>query len=283
MGLKPVAPPSQHGPSSAAKTGLAEVQVERAAGPAGRSSGRDWVVVESPLEIRVDGQPLAVIMRTPGEDRELAAGFLYSEGVIEHAGQLAALEEVSDPEHPEAENLLFVRLDPSAGDARGRLRRAQRELVAAAACGVCGKRRLADLRLPPPPIEPRVPALELMGELPARLRRGQRLFQLSGGLHGAALFTAEGELLLLREDIGRHNAVDKVIGQQLLAGHLPLAGRILLTSGRVGFEIAHKAIRAAVPALGAVGAASSLAIELAAEAGMELFSFLAPGRGNRHL
>lgn len=261
--------------------GLAAVEVERLA--TGGQPQTDWVAVESPLEIRVDGQPLAVIMRTPGEDRELAAGFLFSEGVIDRAEQLAELEVASAPEHPESDNLLFVRLAESAGDARERLRRAQRELLAVAACGVCGKRRLADLELPPPPIERWAPSIELMGHLPAELRRAQRLFHRCGGLHGAALFDATGSLLVAREDIGRHNAVDKVIGHQLLAGRFPLGRCILLTSGRAGFEITHKAIHAAIPVLGAVGAASSLALELAREAGVTVYSFLAPGRGNRHL
>ena len=158
-----------------------------------------------------------------------------------------------------------------------------RAFRATAACGVCGKQRLEDLEVALPAIAPIAIDDALIESLPARLREHQALFEECGGLHGAGLFDADGNLLCLREDVGRHNAVDKVIGWSLLRGEVPLANRILAVSGRAGFEIVQKAIRASIPVLVAVGAASSSAVDLARASGMALYTFVAPGRGNLHV
>lgn len=261
--------------------GLLRVTVERC----GQGPEDDWVVVEEPLQIRVDGEPLAVTMRTPGDDRELAAGFVYTEGIVDSPDEIASVEmarDIIESSHPE--NAVNVRLTPAAARRLpARRERAGREFKAVSACGVCGKKTIDSLRQTIPPIEPLDAPFELIGSLPERMRLRQRLFSDTGGIHAAALFDPGGRLLALYEDIGRHNAVDKVIGDALLSGGAwPLGGRILLSSGRAGFEIVQKALRAGVPVLAAVGAASSLAVDMAREAGMVLYSFVAPGRGNRH-
>ncbi len=251
----------------------------------GREPEADWVVVEEPLQIRVEGEPLAVTMRTPGADRELVAGFLFSEGLIDGPADLASVgmaRDVFESSHPE--NTVAVRL--SAAAARhlpARRQRAGRDFVAVAACGVCGKKTIDSLRQEMAPIEPLEVPLELLRELPERMRASQRLFAETGGIHAAALFEPDGRLVALHEDIGRHNAVDKLIGDALLRGAWPLGQRVLLSSGRAGFEVVQKALRAGLPVMAAVGAASSLAVEMAREAGMTLYSFVGPGRGNRHV
>lgn len=264
---------------------VAEIRVERP----GRPVENDRVVVEEPLQIRVDGTPLAVTMRTPGADRELAAGFVLTEGLIDGAADLASVDrarDVFDSDHPE--NSVDVRLRQAASAER--LERAERDFRAVASCGVCGKKTIAGLRQILPPIEAFAPPLDLIQTLPERMRPEQHVFARTGGIHAAALFDEHGEFLVLFEDIGRHNAVDKVIGHFLLhaldtrgAEPLPLSRRILVSSGRAGFEIVQKAARAGIPALAAVGAASSLALELAREAGMTIYSFVSPTRANRHL
>ena len=163
------------------------------------------------------------------------------------------------------------------------MKQARRDFTAVAACGVCGKARIQDLFQRLPEIRPLECPRELLEALPERMRREQPLFEATGGLHAAALFDPDGELLALYEDIGRHNAVDKLIGHFLLEDGLPLRDRILVVSARAGFEIVQKAMTAAVPLMVAVGAASSLAVEMAKEGGMALYSFVGPGRGNRHV
>jgi FdhD protein len=255
----------------------------------------DLVAVEAPLEIRVDGAPVVVTMRTPGEDLELAAGFLYTEGIVEDRDDLVELRELAPGsalavlgEHGCAGGAAIVeaRLRPRAGGAGAdetapRVR--PRAFRATAACGVCGKQKLEDLAVELPSLEPLPVDDALLESLPSRLRERQDLFDVCGGLHGAGLFDASGALLCLREDVGRHNAVDKVIGWSLLRGELPLAGRILAVSGRAGFEIVQKAIRAAIPVVVAVGAASSSAVDLARGSGLALHTFVAAGRGNLHV
>ena len=268
--------------SPSGEPGLRRVTVRRPGG----APEADWVVVEEPLQIRVDGEPLAVTMRTPGEDRELAAGFVFTEGLVDDPGEIASVEmarDIIESSHPE--NAVNVTLTAAAARRLPeRRQRAGRDFKAVSSCGVCGKKTIESLRQVIPPIEPLDVPLELLQALPERMRGEQRLFSDTGGIHAAALFDPEGRLLSLYEDIGRHNAVDKVIGGALLAGgRWPLAGCILLSSGRAGFEIVQKALRAGVPLLAAVGAASSLAVEMAEEAGMVLYSFVGPGRGNRHL
>jgi FdhD protein len=245
----------------------------------------DPIAVEEPLEIRIapaEGSgsvPLTVTMRTPGDDADLAAGLLYAEGVIERAEDLLGLRVVADAERPgsvrvEARLRAGLGLDP-ARDAR--------RFVASAACGVCGKTSI-DAVLSSgfgvlDPERPRV-AGAVLEQLPERMRAAQEGFSRTGGLHAAALFDAHGSLRLVREDVGRHNAVDKVVGALLRAGELPARDDVLLVSGRAGFEIAQKAIRAGIPVLAAVGAPSSLGLRLAARAGMTLVGFLRPHRFN---
>jgi len=251
----------------------------------------DAVAVEAPLEIRVNGRPLVITMRTPGHDEELAAGFLFAEGVVTHADQVVAIrtEPASSQVTPEAlaegkvgaGDRVMVELRDSADTAD--IERAQRDFRATAACGVCGKESLEDLEQSLPSIASLEVATDLLAQLPDRMRPHQALFEATGGIHAAALFSVEGDLLSVREDIGRHNAVDKVIGRAVLDGATSLDDRILVVSGRAGFELVQKALKAAIPVMVSVGAASSLAVEMASAAGMTLYSFVGPGRGNLHL
>jgi FdhD protein len=240
-----------------------------------REERGDRLAGEEPMAIRAAGPgeapvDVAVTMRTPGNDEELAAGFLFSEGLV-GAGDVAAFElgDPGDVAHPDNEVTvrLAVPFDASAV--------ADRHFVASASCGICGKASLdaVALRCAPVPPGPVVPRSILLA-LPGRLRDEQRLFEVTGGLHAAGLFTAGGELVRLREDVGRHNALDKVVGASLLAGELPLAGRILLVSGRLSFELVQKAGSAGVPILCAVSAPSDLAVETAERLGMTLVGFL---------
>jgi len=238
----------------------------------------DPVVVEEPLEIRVGGRPLVATMRTPGHDAELAAGWLFAEGLIDAREDLQALD---DAEACGAENVVAARLrDERAAETA----RAARGFLSASSCGVCGKTAIdhvfaRGLALVAPG-RPRVARAWLEG-LPGQMRAAQPLFARTGGLHAAALFAPGGELLVLREDVGRHNAVDKVVGERLLAGALPaLADAVLVLSGRAGFEIVQKAARAGVALVAAVGAPSSLALRVAERSGMTLIGFLRPGRFN---
>jgi FdhD protein len=251
----------------------------------------DLVAVEAPLEIRVGGQPLVITMRTPGHDAELATGFLFAEGVITNADQIVSIldemgSEASTPEELAVGKigsgdrvLIELRGTPDA-DA---VQRAQRNFRATAACGVCGKESLGDLDQTLPSIDSLDVNTELLGQLPDRMRPHQTLFNATGGIHGAGLFTLDGAVQCVREDIGRHNAVDKVIGRAVLDGAMSLNDRILVVSGRAGFELVQKALKAAIPVMVSVGAASSLAVEMATAAGMTLYSFVGRGRGNLHL
>ena len=228
----------------------------------------DAVVVEEPLELRLDGAPLAITMRTPGHDVELAAGFLVTEGVVRDFGALASIA------HCDSEgNTVDARTEPGAA---GIVRPEPRAFVASSACGVCGKATLDELRKRAPALHgdpTRVPAATLLG-LPERLRAAQPLFRATGALHAAALFAPDGALLCAREDVGRHNAVDKVVGWAALEGRLPLRGTVLVISGRAGFEIAQKALVAGIPILAAVSGSTSLAVELARENGLTLAAFV---------
>ncbi len=232
---------------------------------------RDHLAVEEPLEVRIEGAPYAVLMRTPGHDRALVAGFLRSEGVIEGADDLAALEPCADPHRPHGENVMLVRL------ASGVRRPARpRALVSSTSCGVCGKDRIeAVLRhVPPRPSFAPVPTA-LLGQLSERLAGLQPLFAVTGGTHAAVLFGPgpDHRVLAVAEDVGRHNATDKVIGALLLAGALPRTESILWLSGRAGFEIVEKALRAGLSTVVAVGAPTSLAVELAHEGRLTLIAF----------
>jgi len=239
----------------------------------------DDLAAEEPLEIRIDDQPVTVTMRTPGHDTELAAGFLWTEGLIESREQVVSPGPASDGQENNGamtRNVVNVRLSDSSFDPAI----LGRNFFAASSCGICGKAsieaiRARDLRPPNPAFlfDPK-----MLCELPERLRAQQQVFGRTGGLHAAALFDATGELLVLREDIGRHNAVDKIVGWALQRDLLPLSSHVMLTSGRGGFEIVQKAIVAGIPFVASVSAPSSLAVRLARELGLTLVGFL---RGRR--
>ncbi len=226
------------------------------------------IVVEEPLELRLDGAPLAIAMRTPGDDVELAAGFLVTEGIVSDFGAVDSIA------HCDAtRNVVEIRTEPGAAGIR---RPEPRHFFASSSCGICGKATLEALRTIAAPLHAdgvRVDAT-LIRALPARLRENQPLFRATGALHAAALFDASGALLCAREDVGRHNAVDKVVGWAALERRLPLAGTIQLASGRLGFEIAQKALAAGIPVLVAISGPSSRAVDLARENGMTLVAFL---------
>jgi FdhD protein len=230
-----------------------------------RDGEEDLVAVEEPLEIRVDGRPLAVTMRTPGHDEELALGFLHGEGLIDGPRPAGPSEDL-------AGNVVEV---------QGPLTRepSPRSFYATSSCGVCGKGAIEHVAVLSEPVRggPRVDRA-LLAELPERLR--QPAFALTGGLHATGLFDARGELLVAREDVGRHNAMDKVIGWALLSQRVPLAELVLCVSGRLSFELVQKAALAGCPVLVGVGAPSSLAIELARERGLTLAGFARAGSVN---
>ncbi|MFZ3560954.1 MULTISPECIES: formate dehydrogenase accessory sulfurtransferase FdhD [unclassified Streptomyces] len=244
------------------------------------STRPDTLVAEEPLEIRLNGKPLAITMRTPGDDFPLAAGFLVSEGVLATADDLqnivycaGATEDGSN-----TYNVVDVRTTPGVELPDITL---ERNVYTTSSCGLCGKASLDAVRTtarfpisdtPPVRLTP-----ELLASLPDRLREAQRVFDRTGGLHAAALFDEEGGLVDIREDVGRHNAVDKLVGRALQNGRLPLSRSILMVSGRASFELAQKAVMAGIPVLAAVSAPSSLAVDLAAETGLTLIGFL---RGN---
>jgi FdhD protein len=249
--------------------------------------GDDTLVVEEPLEIRVDDRPLAVVMRTPGDDLDLAAGFLLTEGVIDGPDDLAALGHCTEPLRENAGNIVIARLAAGSRLDPARVEQATRALFSASSCGLCGKETIDRVfqRIRPLPPGAVLPPVDVLAALPDRLRALQPVFAETGGSHGAALFDAAGDLLVAREDIGRHNAVDKCLGARLRAGHTPDAdglGLILVVSGRAGFEVVQKAVMGRVSALVAVGAASTLAHDLALRAGLRLFTFARGGRANVH-
>jgi FdhD protein len=243
-------------------------------GPAGAKA--DLLAVEEPLEIRIGGSPLTVTMRTPGDDLDLASGFLFTEGLLSPA---VDLRQVRMCDENVADATLEVSDLPSPAELERATdaRRAQRNFLTTSACGVCGKESIDAIRVRSRydvAADPLRVAPAVLVSLPDRLREAQRVFASTGGLHAAGLFTADGSLLVLREDVGRHNAVDKVIGWALRAGRLPLTGHILLVSGRASFELVQKAAVAGIPVLAAVSAPSSLAADLADEVGMTLVGFL---------
>jgi FdhD protein len=239
----------------------------------------DFLAAEEPLGIRVNGSALSMTMRTPGEDVELAAGFLVGEAIVRSATDITEIKLCDgascghDHSHDDLGNIADVRLAPGvAVDASAR-----RNFMTTSACGICGKTSIEDICVLPQAAlsddDTRFsPAV--LAALPDRLREAQRVFARTGGLHAAGLFTPDGELVVVREDVGRHNAVDKIVGWALLSGRLPLAGHALLVSGRASFELVQKAVLAGIPLLAAVSAPSSLAAELAEEAGLTLVGFL---------
>ncbi len=243
----------------------------------GGASDADQLATEEPLEIRIDGDPLAVTMRTPGHDAELAAGFCLTEGLIDHPDELERAEPCTLADYG---NVVNVSL---AGAARRRWgeqqTRARRELYLSSSCGLCGTRSI-DLiaRRIPPLADHFVVSTDVLVRLPPLLIDAQGVFARTGGLHAAGLFHADGRVRLVREDVGRHNAVDKLVGALLLSGQLPAGPGVLLVSGRASFELVQKAGRAGIGFLAAVGAPSSLAVEAARRFGMTLVGFL---RGER--
>jgi len=241
--------------------------------PGGAVEKHDQVAVEEPLEIRLDGHPVAVVMRTPGHDRELAAGFLVTEGIISKVEQLRKIE----PRPEENRVLVFLQNDVTVD-----LGRLTRHLFTGSSCGLCGKATLDAIFTESPAIERRMEIPDAVFlEAPGKLRAAQDTFETTGGLHAAGIFSAAGELLIIREDIGRHNAVDKVIGHALLSG-IDLPSTFLLVSGRLSFEILQKSLAARIPAVAAISAPSSLAVEFARKSGQTLVGFLRPPSLNRY-
>jgi FdhD protein len=247
----------------------------------------DLVAAEEPLEMRVsveergrrERHSVAVTMRTPGHDFPLAAGFFFTEGIVAGREAIAAITYCQDIADTAERNIVDVALRPGEAFDPARF---SRNVYTSSSCGVCGKTSIDLVRTvcPAPPVGRERIAPELLTGLPDALRRAQPVFSRTGGLHAAGLFDAAGRLLLQHEDVGRHNAVDKVVGTLLLDGALPASDRVLLVSGRASFELVQKALAAGIPVLAAVGAPSSLAVELAREFGLTLVGFLRDGRFN---
>ncbi len=251
---------------------ISETEITRLT--AGRSSQqrRDQLAVEEPLEIRVRGRSVAVTMRTPGHDEELATGFLVAEGLIHHREEVVEIAYCQRGEAADFENTLNVFLSPSVEVDFEKL---TRHVFASSSCGLCGKASIEAVQQHFEPAESRMKmAASKIVSLPEKLRAAQATFAKTGGLHAAAIFDAKGKLLVLREDVGRHNAVDKVIGHGFLRGLLPFDQHVLLVSGRASFEIMQKALAARVPMVCAVSAPSSLAVEFARANGQTLVGFL---------
>ena len=264
---------AESGPAGGTLDPIRTVTVVRFTGDAGATDS-DAAAVEEPLEIRLHDRPFAVIMRTPGADRELAAGFLLAEGVVQEAGELGAVEHCRHPHHPDVHNIVNVFLRGEAVARLDEILAERRNVLANSSCGLCGRVTIDSLKTRALPLQSGArltPAV--VHTLPGALRTQQAVFERTGGLHAAALFTTQGELITSAEDVGRHNAVDKVVGRLLLEERLPLSSLVLVVSGRTSYEIVQKAWLAGIPIICAVSAPSSLAIELAAEAGITLLGF----------
>jgi len=248
------------------------------------TASEDELAVEEPLEIRLrvsEGrsatETVAVIMRTPGADEELAVGFLYSEGLLASADELRVVSSGQDADGLPSPNLLDILPTPEAGiGERLRAGGVSRAFAVNASCGVCGRNSIAAVCAAFPPLAAKTPLATVgaLASLPDQLRAGQRVFSSTGGLHAAGLFAPDGTLIALREDVGRHNAVDKLIGRALLDHALPLEQTMLLVSGRLSFEIVQKVAAAGIPLVAAVSAPSSLAVDLARATGVTLVAFL---------
>ena len=262
---------------SATSAGRREIRVSRR----GEIDARDYVAVEEPMEVRVNGASFAVIMRTPGADRDLAAGFLLAEDVIRHADEIGTIEYCQDVTDEGRDNTLNVTVTGGAVERLEARLGERRQVMMTASCGLCGRRTIESL-------QSRVAAVggawtvttEVIASLPERLRAAQAVFESTGGLHAAGLFDRAGQLQLSAEDVGRHNAVDKIVGRTLLEGKHPLDHSILLVSGRTSFELVQKALLAGIPLIAAVSAPSSLAIDLAEQAGITLCGFVRGPRFN---
>jgi FdhD protein len=238
-------------------------------------AARDVAAAEEPLEIRLGGQQFVVMMRTPGADRELATGFLLSEQIVREPGEISTMRYCVDDDGRDAPNVLNIWLTGAAVTRAAVAMAGRRHVTANSACGVCGRRSIDDLMEGSHRVDSDVRVQRaVISTLPDTLRAVQRTFDETGGLHAAGLFECGGALVTVAEDVGRHNAVDKVIGSELGSGHLPLSDRILFVSGRTSFEIVQKAVVAGIPVVASVSAPSSLAIELAREANVTLLGFV---------
>ena len=253
---------------------IRELRILRLVGAAGHEAD-DRVAVEEPLEVRVNGAPFAVIMRTPGRDIPLAAGFLLAEDVVRHVDEVAAVEQCDDVALEARGNVLNVTV---TGEAAARVEARlgeRRQVITTAACGLCGRRTIESLRSRAATVGGAwTVTAAVVSALPVALRAAQAAFDATGGIHAAALCDLDGRVLLAAEDVGRHNAVDKIIGRALLDGQLPLDRALLIVSGRTSFELVQKALLGGVPLVAGVSAPSSLAVDLAREAGITLCGFV---------
>jgi len=271
-------------PGRTARRRVLRLTVPVEGGPGGATARADLLATEEPLGIRADGTALTMTMRTPGDDIELAAGFLVSEAIVHTPGDIVEIKlcdgtSCGHGDHDGLGNIADVSLAPGARITSA----ARRNFMTTSACGVCGKASLEELAhnaCPALTPDNLLVGSSMIRRLPDRLRAAQAVFRTTGGLHAAALFDPDGELQAVREDVGRHNAVDKLIGAALLNRQTPLSRRILLVSGRASFELVQKALMASIPLLAAVGAPSSLAVATAAKAGMTLIGFLRNDRFN---
>ncbi len=231
----------------------------------------DALVVEEPLEIRLGDVPIAVVMRTPGDDMTLALGFLFSEGILRHPDQVLSVDYCQDVTADAAGNVVRVLAEGADVEAT---EKARRSVYASSSCGLCGKTTLDAVKLMAPPVRAGALSRDVAASLLDRLRAAQTLFDATGALHAAGLFRLDGELRLVKEDVGRHNACDKVLGAMVMREEWPLSGHVLALSGRASFEMLQKAAMAGIPAVVAVSAPTSLAVDYAREAGMTLVGFV---------
>ena len=242
----------------------------------GTVAGLDWVASEAPLEVRIGGVPTTVLMRTPGHDEDLVRGFLYGEGVVSAAEDILLVGPVHASPEDVGGSVINVQLGPGRSG-----RTLDRAFYSNASCGVCGKKTIESLEVKGAIAQsPLAVRRSILAKLPDRLRDAQTTFAKTGGVHASGLFTPEGELVVLREDVGRHNALDKIVGWGLAEGKLPLSEYLLLVSGRVSYEIVQKAVVAGIPFIAAVGAPSSLAVDLAERFHLTLVGFLRAGGMN---
>jgi FdhD protein len=269
-----VKPRSQSALNESLNDALASTNMTRYWVDAPPAPQNDWVAREEPLEIRIQGRGVAITMRTPGEDSELAAGFLLSENLLHKRQDVVEIAHCTTGENADLGNILNVFVAPSVQVDFDQL---TRHVFASSSCGLCGKASIESVHQNFPPIESPPPFdPDFIRSLPEKLLSSQATFAKTGGLHAAALFDTSGNLLALREDVGRHNAVDKVIGWAFLNELLPLSEHILLVSGRASFEIMQKALAARIPTVAAISAPSSLAVEFARESRQTLIGFLRP-------